>query len=74
MVIIPFELTPQSLLSDPEWLASHDTPPPETNEIDTDNISGYDRQVIEELMGLKPVSEEMAVSYTHLTLPTTVRV
>ena len=59
MVIIPFELTPQSLLSDPEWLARHDTPPPETDEIDTDNISGYDRQVIEELMGLKPVSEEM---------------
>ncbi|MGA0160144.1 MAG: hypothetical protein ACO3NG_16975, partial [bacterium] len=59
MVIIPFELTSQSLLSDPEWLARHDTPPPETDEIDTDNISGYDRQVIEELMGLKPVSEEM---------------
>ncbi|GIS37520.1 MAG: hypothetical protein Ct9H90mP9_5500 [Pseudomonadota bacterium] len=54
MVIIPFELTSQSLLSDPEWLARHDTPPPETDEIDTDNISGYDRQVIEELMGLKP--------------------
>ena len=59
MVILPFELTSQSLLSDPEWLARHDTPPPETDEIDTDNISGYDRQVIEELMGLKPVSEEM---------------
>ena len=59
MVIIPFELTSQSLLSDPEWLARHDTPPSETDEIDTDNISGYDRQVIEELMGLKPVTEEM---------------
>ena len=59
MVIIPFELTSQSLLSDPEWLARYDTPPSETDEIDTDNISGYDRQVIEELMGLKPVSEEM---------------
>ena len=59
MVIIPFELTSQSLLSDPEWLARYDTPPSETDEIDTDNISGYDRLVIEELMGLKPVSEEM---------------
>ena len=70
MVIIPFELTSQSLLSNPEWLERYDTPPSETDEIDTDNISGYDRQVIEELMGLKPVAEEMAVSYTHLTLPT----
>ena len=41
MVVIPFELTSQSLLSDPEWLARHDTTPPETDEIDTDNISGY---------------------------------
>ena len=59
MVIIPFELTSQSLLSDPEWLARYDTPPSETDEIDTDNISGYDRLVIEELMGLKLVTEEM---------------
>ena len=46
MVIIPFELKSQSLLSDPEWLARHDTPPSETDEIDTDNISGYDRPVV----------------------------
>ena len=57
-ILLPTPLQSQSLLSDPDWLVRHNPPPSEEREIPPDNISGYDRQVIEELMGLKPASSE----------------